>query len=243
MVDAKIAWITGAGSGIGEACALAFARSGALVALSGRRREALESVAAKIAERGGKSVIGEGDMADPETPTRIATTLAGLGQLAWVVNAAGVNVVERRWSQLTPASIAALVDGNLNAALYVTQAALPLLRAGGGGVLVHVASWLAHFPSTLGGSIYTAAKSAVVAMSHTLNMEEGANGIRSCVLSPGEVVTPLMDKRPVPVTAAERAVMLKPGDLADFILHIASLPPHVCVNEVIISPTANRLHR
>lgn len=239
----SIAWITGAGSGIGEACAIAFARTGALVALSGRRREALEAVAAKIIGLGGQAIVCAGDMADPEVPSRIAATLAKLGRLECVVNAAGTNVAARRWSELTPASIASLVDGNLNAALYVTHAALPLMRSGGGGVFVHVGSWMAHFPSTLGGAVYAAAKTAIVAMSHCLNMEEGAHGIRSCVLSPGEVVTPLMDKRPVPVSAAERAVMLQVEDVAAFILHIAALPPHVCINEVIMSPTANRLHR
>ena len=239
----SVAWITGAGSGIGAACARAFARTGALVVLSGRRREALEQVAAEIAAQGGQAVVCEGDMADQGVPSRIAGTIAAMGRLEWVVNAAGTNIAARRWSELTPASIAGLVDGNLNAALYVTQAALPLMRAGGGGVFIHIGSWMAHFPSTLGGAVYAAAKTATVAMSHCLNMEEGAHGIRSCVLSPGEVVTPLMDRRPVPVSAAERAVMLQVGDVADFIVHIAGLPPHVCINEVVMSPTANRLHR
>ena len=222
---------------------MAFAAAGHVVALTGRRPAPLQRVADRIVAAGGRAAVCDGDAADPAAVAAIAARVAASGRLAVVVTAAGSNVAGRRWDQLATADIAGLVDANLNAALYVTHAALPLMRAGGGGVFVHIGSWTAHFPSMLGGPVYTAAKTAIVAMSHTLNMEEGVNGIRSTVLSPGEVVTPLMDKRPVPVTAAERAVMLQPEDVALFIRHIAALPPHVCINEVVMSPTANRLHR
>jgi NADP-dependent 3-hydroxy acid dehydrogenase YdfG len=116
------------------------------------------------------------------------------------------------------------------------------MRARQEGLFIHIGSWVAHFPSMLAGPVYTATKTAVVAMSHTINMEEGVNGIRSCVLSPGEVVTPLMDKRPVPPTAAERSLMLKPEDIADLAVYLTGLPPHICVNEIVVSPTKSRLH-
>jgi NADP-dependent 3-hydroxy acid dehydrogenase YdfG len=90
------------------------------------------------------------------------------------------------------------------------------------------------------GPAYTAAKHGVVAMSHTLNMQECVNGIRSCVICPGEVATPILDKRPVPVSAEERARMVQPEDCADLIRYVACLPKHVCINEVVISPTWNR---
>jgi NADP-dependent 3-hydroxy acid dehydrogenase YdfG len=235
----KVAWITGAGSGIGEACAIAFARAGARIVLTGRQHGPLEAVAAQI---GTQAVVCAGDVSKPGVAAAIIGTIAAFGRLDFVGNAAGSNVAARSWRELTTASIASLVDGNLNAALYVTHVALPLMRAGGGGVFVHIGSWVARFPSTLAGPVYTAAKTAIVAMSHTVNMEEGINGIRSCVLSPGEVVTPLMDKRPVPITADERALMLKASNVGDFVMHIVSLPAHVCINEVVMSPTANRLH-
>jgi len=80
----------------------------------------------------------------------------------------------------------------------------------------------------------------VVAMSHSINMEECVNGIRSTVLCPAEVATPILDKRPVPVTPEDRARMLQPDDLAALILFVATRPKHVCLNEVVISPTWNR---
>jgi NADP-dependent 3-hydroxy acid dehydrogenase YdfG len=71
-------------------------------------------------------------------------------------------------------------------------------------------------------------------------MEECVNGIRSCVVCPGEVATPILDKRPVPVSKEERARMVQSEDCGDLIRYIACLPPHVCINEVLISPTWNR---
>ena len=77
-------------------------------------------------------------------------------------------------------------------------------------------------------------------MSESINQEECVNGIRSCCIGPGEVATPILDKRPVPVTAEERAQMLQSDDLADTILFVARMPETVCVNEILMSPTANR---
>ena len=78
-------------------------------------------------------------------------------------------------------------------------------------------------------------------MSQLLNAEECVNGIRSCVLCPAEVATPILDQRPVKASAEQRARMLQPADLGDLIRYVASLPPHVCLNEVVISPTWNRM--
>ena len=92
----------------------------------------------------------------------------------------------------------------------------------------------------LSGPGYSAAKHALVAASHSINMEECSNGIRSCVICPGEVATPILEHRPVPVSAEERARMLQPEDLGDLVLFVATRPKHVCLNEVLISPTWNR---
>jgi NADP-dependent 3-hydroxy acid dehydrogenase YdfG len=115
------------------------------------------------------------------------------------------------------------------------------MRRQGGGVLIHTASWAGRYPSPVSGAAYSAAKHGMIAMSHLLNAEECIHGIRSTALCPAEVATPILDKRPVPIPAAERARMLQPSDLADLIVHIATLPPHVCINEVVISPTWNRM--
>lgn len=77
-------------------------------------------------------------------------------------------------------------------------------------------------------------------MSHSINMEEAKNGIRSTAICPGEVATPILDKRPIPVSAEDRARMVQPQDVGDLIRYIACLPPHICINEVLITPTWNR---
>ena len=77
-------------------------------------------------------------------------------------------------------------------------------------------------------------------MSHTINMEECVNGIRSCVVCPGEVATPILDKRPIPITKEERARMAQSEDVGDLIRYVACLPAHIVINEVMINPTWNR---
>jgi NADP-dependent 3-hydroxy acid dehydrogenase YdfG len=117
---------------------------------------------------------------------------------------------------------------------------LPMMRKNKGGVLIHTSSMAGRHPSLLSGPAYSAAKHGVVAMSHTINMEECVNGIRSSVVLPGEVATPILDKRPVPVTTAERKRMAQSEDVGDLIRYVACLPAHICINEVWITPTWNR---
>jgi NAD(P)-dependent dehydrogenase (short-subunit alcohol dehydrogenase family) len=164
---------------------------------------------------------------------------ATYGRLDILVNNAGLNIRDRHWAVLGPAGVADVVQGNLSAAFYCVTVALPLMRPGG-GVLIHTASMAGRFIGGPGGPAYTAAKHGVVAMSHSINMEECMNGIRSTVICPGEVATPILDQRPVPVDAETRARMLQPEDCADLVLYVACLPPHVCLNEVLITPSWNR---
>jgi NADP-dependent 3-hydroxy acid dehydrogenase YdfG len=110
------------------------------------------------------------------------------------------------------------------------------------GLLIHTASMAGRFIGGLSGAAYTAAKHGVVAMSHSINMQECINGIRSTVVLPGEVATPILEKRPVPVSAEERARMLQSADVGDLIRYIACLPRHMCMNEVMVAPTWNRTY-
>ena len=114
------------------------------------------------------------------------------------------------------------------------------MRANKGGLMIHTASMAGRFVSPLSGAGYTASKHGVVAMSHSINMEECGNGIRSTVMCPGEVNTPILDKRPNKLSTAQRAEMVQPEDCANLVRYIASQPPHVCINEVLITPTRNR---
>lgn len=240
----KIAWVTGAGSGIGEAAALALAAEGATVVLTGRRAEPLEAVAARLQGAGTTVAIERGDLTDPATAGAIVARIeARFGRLDILVNNAGTNIRHRRWEQLTPDSIATVIDGNLTAAFYAAAAALRPMRDRQDGVLIHTASWAGKYISPVSGSAYTAAKHAVVAMSQSINMEEYVNGIRSTAILPAEVATPILDARPTPPGPEARAVMLQPGDLGELIVFLATRPATVCINEVVISPTANNMYR
>jgi NADP-dependent 3-hydroxy acid dehydrogenase YdfG len=242
-LDGKVAWITGAGSGIGEAGAMALAGAGACVVLTGRRREALESVALRIENQGGSAFVEAGDLTDAERVNAIVVTIREkLHRLDIVVNNAGINLRERHWVDLTPARIDTILNSNLSSALYVTAAALTVMREQRDGVLIHTASWAGRFLSQVTGPGYLAAKHALVAASHSLNMEECMNGIRSTVICPGEVATPILANRPVPVSDEDRARMLQAEDLGDLILYVATRPKHVCLNEILISPTWNRAY-
>jgi NADP-dependent 3-hydroxy acid dehydrogenase YdfG len=237
----KIAWVTGAGSGIGEAAALALAREGAAVALSGRRWQPLQAVADEITKSGGTALVVPGDLGEQDAAGRIATTIAkDLGRLDILVNNAGANLLERSWAKLTPERIKGMLDANLNSAFYCSHAALGIMRPQKDGLLIHTASWAGRFVGLTSGPAYTAAKHAVVAMSYSINMEEFQHGIRSTVLCPNEVATPILDLRPKPVSAEDRARMIQPEHMADLILYVAKQPASICINEVVISPTWNR---
>jgi NADP-dependent 3-hydroxy acid dehydrogenase YdfG len=240
-LEGKIAWVTGAGTGIGQSGAIELAREGATVVLTGRRREPLEETAATIKQNGGKAVVKPGDLMKAAAVNRIVADIAKrFGRLDILVNNAGLNLLERNWKQLKPEGIDDIVHGNLSSAFYCVLAALPMMRQQQDGLLIHTASWAGRWVGLVSGPGYVAAKHGVVAMSHSINMEECVNGIRSTVICPGEVATPLLDKRPVPVSKADRAKMVQSEDCGDLIRYIACLPPHVCLNEVVISPTWNR---
>jgi NADP-dependent 3-hydroxy acid dehydrogenase YdfG len=237
----KIAWVTGAGSGIGRAAAVALARQGAKLVLSGRRDVPLRETAACIEADGGMAVVKPGDLADAAVARRVADEIRSrFGRLDILVNNAGVNISRRSWAELDASGADQVLNGNLSNAFYCVLAALPIMRAQKDGVLIHTASMAGRSIGPLSGAAYAAAKHGVVAMSHSINCEECVNGIRSTVLCPGEVATPILDQRPVPVSPQDRARMLQPKDVADLILYVATLPAHVCINEVWITPTWNR---
>jgi NAD(P)-dependent dehydrogenase (short-subunit alcohol dehydrogenase family) len=245
QLEGKVAWVTGAGSGIGEAAALMLAEEGAAVVLTGRRGEPLEQVAARIRQKGGpngvKAYVQPGDLTDPAAVRAIGDYIrAEIGRLDILVNNAGININDRHWDKLTPESAKLMIDGNLAAAAQCVTVALPLMRERKDGLIIHTSSMAGRFVGGFPGPLYSAAKHGVVAMSHSINMQECVNGIRSCVFLPGEVATPILDRRPNPVGPEVRARMVQPEDCADFIRYVALLPARLCMNEVMLSPTHNR---
>jgi NADP-dependent 3-hydroxy acid dehydrogenase YdfG len=240
-LDGKIAWVTGAGTGIGEAAAIELARQGAVVVLTGRRKEPLQAVADKIAKTGGKATVHPADVTKATAVQQVSDAIRSAhGRLDIVVNNAGMNIADRAWNRLKPGGADAVIQGNLTSAFYVVQAALPMMRAQKDGVIIHTASWAGRFIGPVSGPAYTASKHGMVAMSHTINLEECRNGIRSCVVCPGEVATPILANRPIPETAETMARMVQPEDMGRIIAFVAAQPAHVCINEIVVSPTHNR---
>ena len=238
----KVAWITGAGSGIGQAGALALADDGALAVLSGRRADALEATAKAIAAAGGRAEVAPLDVTDAAATKRVAGgVLARHGRVDILVNSAGLNLPKRHWDVVDAEAWDTVLGIDLDGAFYATRAVLDAMRARQDGLVINVSSWAGRYDSYLTGPAYNAAKHGLVAMTAHLNMAEGKNGIRACVLCPGEVNTPILDKRPVPVPPEIRARMLQPKDMGETIRFLARLPPHVCISELVIAPTGNRL--
>ncbi|MGE0714303.1 MAG: SDR family oxidoreductase [Alphaproteobacteria bacterium] len=240
-LDGKVAWVTGAGSGIGLAGATALAEAGAFVVLSGRRPEPLEAAMRDIVAAGGRAEVAAVDVADADA---VAAAASGIlerhGRADILVNNAGVNTPNRYWKNLTPADWKRVVSVNLDGPLHCIQAVLPAMRAQRDGLVINVASWAGKFDLLLTGPAYNATKHGLVSLTMSLNIEECANGIRGTVICPGEVATPIMAKRPVPPSAEEMARMLKPDDLGRTIRFVAELPPHACIHEILMGPTWNR---
>lgn len=240
-IEGEVAWITGAGSGIGQAAAVAFAKAGVTSVLTGRRREALEETAALVRDAGGTAIVAPADMGrSDEVQAACDRVLAAHGRCDILVNSAGLNVPKRSWSELSTEGIDAVIGADLNGPFYSSRAILPAMRAQRGGLIIQISSWAGRYVSKLTGPAYAAAKHGLVALSESLNQEECGHGIRSCCICPGEVATPILDKRPVPVTAEDRARMLQAEDMAETILFVARMPASVCLNEILMSPTWNR---
>ena len=237
----KVAWITGGGSGIGEAGAQALVKDGWTVVISGRRQDVIDRAAAGIAKTGGQVEALALDVANADQVESVAqAVIAKHGRVDLLVNSAGLNVPRRSWEQVDNAGWDKVVEVNLNGLLYCMRAVLPTMRAQKDGCIINVASWAGRFVSKMTGPAYTATKHAVVALTHSFDMEEFRNGLRACCLSPGEVATPILKLRPVVPSEQEQARMLQPEDCGRTIAFVASLPPRVCVNEILISPTWNR---
>jgi NADP-dependent 3-hydroxy acid dehydrogenase YdfG len=237
----QVAWITGAGSGIGEASALALAGAGMRVVLSGRREKELEKVADKVAAAGGQARIAPLDVARQDDVAAVAAGIQSQeGRVDVLLNSAGLNVLKRNWKHLQPKDWDLVIRVDLDGAFYCCHAVLPMMRAQRGGLIVNVSSWAGKYVSTLTGPAYSAAKFAMNAMTESLNTEECIHGIRATAMCPGEVSTPILDKRPIPVSAEDRAKMVQAVDCGELVLFLARMPAHVCINEVMISPTWNR---
>jgi len=234
----KVAWITGAGTGIGEAAACALAEAGMKVILSGRREDKLNQVAEKAGSNASVAVL---DVSDQQSVSSVATSIIrDFERIDVLVNSAGINVKQRNWHNLSVDDWNQVIRIDLDGAFYCAKAVLPAMIEQRDGLIINVSSWAGRFVSVVTGPAYTAAKHGMNAMTESLNMEAGIHGVRACALCPGEVATPILDNRPVPVSDEDRAQMVQSEDCGEIVRFVAELPAHVCINELTVSPTWNR---
>lgn len=235
-IAGRAAVVVGAGGGIGREVAARLAGAGCRLALLDRDGAALQ--AAREAVGGGEALLCEADITDRAQVDRSARQIEGrLGRVDILVHAAGINTRRRRLADMSAEDWERVVAVNLSGVFHVTQALLPLLRRAG-GIVVTIVSTAAVLVSPGAGAHYCAAKRALVSLTESLNKEEGPRGVRACAILPGEVDTPLVDRRPEPPDAERRAAMLRPADVAEAALYALTRPARVTVSEIVIWPTA-----
>ena len=246
LLKGQIAWVTGGGSGIGLAGAVALAQAGCHVVISGRNAAKLTAAVKQAADRGTPSGSISAlplDVSDRASVERVATAIqAQYGGVDILVNSAGVNFPKRFWKETDAATFEQVMAINHNGATFCTLAVLKGMQARRRGTIINVASFAGWHFSYLTGPAYIASKAGLMALTHSFNIEECVNGLRATALCPGEVSTPILKQRPVEPSEEDKARMLQEDDLGKTIRFIAEMPPHVCINELVISPVFNRVY-
>jgi NADP-dependent 3-hydroxy acid dehydrogenase YdfG len=238
----KVALVTGASSGIGEATAVALAEAGAAVAIGARRRDRLDALAAKLQDGGTRVLQLDLDVTDEQACTAaVARTREELGGLDVLVNNAGVMLLGTIVGA-NPEDWRRMVQTNLMGVLYMTAAAIEGMVEQGSGDIVNMSS-VAGRTARKGAGVYNASKWAVNAFSESLRQEVTGRGVRIGLVEPGAVATELTDHITQPEAKrasqemARTMTRLQAEDIARAVLYLVTQPPHVAVNEVLVRPT------
>jgi NADP-dependent 3-hydroxy acid dehydrogenase YdfG len=231
--------VTGAGSGVGRATALKFAREGWYVALLGRRGDSLaETIAQAPAAARPKLATLLMDLNEPGTIDAAAQeVLRRFERIDVLVNAAGNNIPQRSLGELSRADYAAVMNANINGVVYLVQAFMPAMRQQKAGTVINIGSEAGKQASAKSGAAYVVSKFGLTGLTQTINAEERVNGIRACCIFPGDIDTPLLNKRPTPPAPEARTRMMLPDDIAECVWFVATLPARATVEELLIRPT------
>jgi NADP-dependent 3-hydroxy acid dehydrogenase YdfG len=230
--------VTGGGSGIGLAVARQFLQQQAVVAISGRDAAKLEQAAGEL-KAGDRLLCLPCDVADPKQVDRLVQQATDrLGGIDILVNNAGLNVKKRAFRELSIEDWQLQIRSNLDGAFYCIRAVFPQMLKRHDGLIVNIVSVAGKRALPLGGAAYAASKFGMSALGLCLAAEEKDSGVRVTNVYPGEVDTPILVNRPQPLTEAHRQTILRPEDVADAVLFVATLPARVSVPELVIKPTA-----
>jgi NADP-dependent 3-hydroxy acid dehydrogenase YdfG len=237
--ESMTALVTGAGSGIGRATAVGLAKLGLRVALVGRDAGKLEGTRKFIGAEG--TLVEACDVADRAGVAAMAGRVLDSfgGTIDVLVCNAGTNVRDRSLEKLSLDDWDKMIDTNLTGAFHLVHAFLPAMRQKGSGLIVQVCSIAGLRASLLGGAGYSASKFGQAALGIGIGREEGPRGIRSSVIYPGEVNTPILDARPVPVPQERKDAILQPEDVAAAVCFLVQLPPRAHIPELVIKPTVD----
>lgn len=224
----KVAVVTGAGSGIGEAIATLLHEEGAKVVLAGRNKEKLQNVANQLSQDSVK-VVPTDVTNKEEVDELIKIAQQTFGGLDIVINSAG-QMLSSKITDYQVDEWDSMIDVNIKGTLYTAQAALPTMLEQSSGHLINIAS-ISGFEVTKSSAIYSATKAAVHTITQGLEKELAKTGVKVTSISPGMVDTA--------ITAAYNPTdrkKLEPQDIAEAVLYALTQPKHVNVNEITVRP-------
>lgn len=240
-LEGQVAVVTGGGTGIGRSAALMLAAEGAQVVIAGRRKAPLDAVVAEIEKMGGRAAARACDLEKTDEARALGRfTLETFGRVDVLVNNAGHSSHARSIRWVPEDQWSSVLAVNLNGVYALTQTVVHDMIKRGQGTIITVASIAGIKPGLLGGAAYGAAKAAVKNLMEAINTELKSTGVRATTILPAEVDTPILEKRPLPPSAAARATMMQPEDVASAILLCATMPARTCVDEIILTPTMDR---
>ncbi len=238
----KVALITGASSGIGEATALALAAEGAAVAIAARREERLQDLVKRITDNGGKAYPIVADVVEEKQANEIVQKAQReLGRVDILVNNAGVMLLGMIEGANTE-DWRRMINTNVLGLMYATHAAIPIMKQQGGGHIVNISS-VAGRTARAGSGVYNASKWGVVAFSESLRQEVLKYKIRVTIIEPGAVATELTQHITDPAAKkgsedfTKSITPLESEDIAAAIVYAVTQPQRVDVNEILIRPT------
>ena len=162
------------------------------------------------------------------------------GRLDVLINCAGHSSHHHKLLTTTPEEFHGVIDSNLVGTIFCTQAVIPSMVEAKAGTIVNMSSMAGVDPGLMGGMAYSVAKAAVINFTQFINDESQNTGVKASVVIPGEVDTPILDKRPVPPSAEARATMVTVEDAAEAISLVARMSERTNIPELIIKPTMER---